>query len=67
MSRPLIQIGTEVREMNDAELAQRQLDIQEQAANNAAAANTAKTRETALAKLQALGLTDAEIVALVGA
>jgi hypothetical protein len=66
MSRPLIQIGTEVREMNDAELAQRQLDIQEQAANNAAAANTAKTRETALAKLQALGLTDAEIVALVG-
>lgn len=67
MSRPLIQIGTEVREMNDAELAQRQLDIQEQAANNAAAANTAKTRETALAKLQALGLTDAEIAALVGA
>lgn len=66
MSKPLIQIGTEVREMTDAEYSQRQKDIEEHAANVEAAADVAKARASALAKLEALGLTPAEVAALVG-
>jgi hypothetical protein len=66
MTRPLIQIGTEVREMTTAEFEQWQTDQQAHAANIEAAADAAKARATALAKLEALGLTPAEIAALVG-
>lgn len=66
MSRPIVQIGTETREMTDAEYTQWQLDAQ--AAEDAQAAIVAKqlARESALAKLAALGLTNDEIAALVG-
>ena len=66
MANPLIQIGDEIREMTDAEYAQRQKDIEEHAAHVEAAADAAKARATALSKLEALGLTPAEIAALVG-
>lgn len=66
MSKPLIQIGDEVREMTDAEFVQWQKDAEQHAANVEAAANAAQARETALAKLEALGLTPIEIAALVG-
>lgn len=67
MTKPLIQIGDEVREMNDIEFNQWQKDVEEHAANVEAAADAAKARVSALAKLEALGLTPAEVVALVGA
>lgn len=67
MARPLIQIGTEVREMTAAEFEQWQSDNEAHAANVQAAADAAKARATALAKLEALGLTPAEVAALVGA
>jgi len=66
MSKPLIQIGDEVREMNDAEVAQRQLDIQTAEAVKAEAEAAAAIRQSALAKLAAIGLTDDEINAIVG-
>lgn len=65
MSRPLIQIGDEVREMNDAEYAQFQLDLEAQALEQAEITAKIAARTSALAKLAALGLTDAEIAALV--
>lgn len=64
MSKPLIQIGDEVREMNAAELAQRELDIETAETAKAQAEATAAVRQSALAKLAALGLTDDEIAAL---
>jgi hypothetical protein len=67
MTRPLIQIGDEVREMTSAEYAQHQQDVIEADAALAAAATKAAERASALAKLSALGLTEAEITALVGA
>lgn len=67
MSKPLIQIGSEVREMTDAEHAQWLSDQAEHAANVEAAADAANARLSALAKLEALGLTPAEVAALVGA
>ena len=65
MSKPFIQIGTDVREMSDAEYAQWQNDCQESDALKQAEAERANARASALAKLAALGLTDAEIAALV--
>ena len=66
MSKPLIQIGNDVREMNDAELAQRELDIEAAEAAKTEAEAAAAIRKSALAKLAALGLTETEIAALVG-
>jgi len=67
MSRPIVQIGTETREMTEAEFSQWQLDVQEAEATRATKAARIADRESALAKLAALGLTDAEIAALLGA
>jgi hypothetical protein len=66
MSKPLIQIGDEVREMTDAEYAQWEIDNAAHAAQAAAVEAQAVARASALAKLSALGLTDDEISALVG-
>ena len=67
MTRPLIQIGDEVREMTDAEYAQWQVDAADAAAAEQAAADAAAARASALAKLAGLGLTPDEIAALLGA
>ena len=67
MTRPLIQIGDEVREMTDAEYAQWQVDAADAAAAEQAAADAAAARASAIAKLAGLGLTADEIAALVGA
>jgi hypothetical protein len=66
MSKPIIQIGTEQREMTDAEFAQWQADNEAHAAREAAAKAQAEARVSALAKLSELGLDDDEIAALVG-
>jgi hypothetical protein len=66
MSKPTIQIGDEIREMTDAEYAQWQTDNEAHAAQAAAVEAQAAARASALTKLADLGLTDDEIVALVG-
>lgn len=66
MTKPLIQIGDEVRQMTDTEYAQWQKDIAEEKTNAEIVANAIKARATALAKLEALGLTASEVAALVG-
>jgi hypothetical protein len=66
MSKPLTQIGDEVREMTDAEYAQWQTDNKAHAAQAAAVEAQAAARASALTKLAGLGLTDDEIAALVG-
>jgi hypothetical protein len=67
MTRPKIQIGNEVREMNDAEYAQFEVDAADAAATEQAAADKKAARASAIAKLAGLGLTPDEIAALVGA
>jgi hypothetical protein len=62
-TNPLTQIGDEIREMTDAEHAQYLLDQQEAEQQAQAAANRAKVRAAALAKL---GLTADEAAALFG-
>lgn len=62
MNNPIIFIGSESREMTDAEYAQWQND------NEATAAKTqalAAARSAAFSKLKALGLTETEIAALI--
>lgn len=66
MSNPLVQIGDEVREMTAAELAQAAADREQMQLEIAAAEAVATAKASARAKLKALGLTDAEIAALVG-
>jgi hypothetical protein len=66
MTKPMIQIGDDVREMTNAEYAQWQTDNEAHATEAAAVEAQAAARASALAKLAALGLTDAEIAALVG-
>lgn len=66
MSKPIIQIGTDVREMTDAEYAQWQADAEAHAAQAAADAAQQQARKSALFKLATLGLTEAEIAALIG-
>lgn len=66
MSKPVIQIGSEVREMTDAEYAQWQIDCDVVAERQKELAAKAKARESAISKLADLGLTTAEISALVG-
>ena len=66
MARPTIQIGDEVREMTDAEFAQWQLDQQESQAQQEALEAKLAAKESAKAKLAALGLTEDEVNALIG-
>ncbi len=70
MSHPLTQIGDKVREMTDDEYAAHQQCFAEvaemQAELIAVQAEAAAARDSARAKLAALGLTEAEIAALVG-
>jgi len=67
-TKPFIQIGEEVREMTDAEYAQWQLDSNTAKTNATAQEqlelDIAKQRASALTKLEALGLTAAEILAI---
>ena len=66
MPRPMIQDGHDAREMTAAEYAewqQLQADLEAQAA---AADAKAAARVSALTKLAALGLTEAEVAALLG-
>jgi hypothetical protein len=63
MPDPLIQIGDEVREMNEEELAQRELD---QAAAQAEATAQAAKAASRQAVLDKLGLTQDEAQALLG-
>lgn len=63
MTKPLTQIGDEVREMTDDEYAQWLADGEEVATRQAEADAKAKLRADALAKL---GLTADEITALFG-
>jgi DNA-binding NarL/FixJ family response regulator len=64
MTSPIIQIDDEVREMNEEELAAFNLQKQEELAQEAAIADKIASRESALAKLAALGLTEEEIASL---
>ena len=66
MTKPIIQLGDISREMTNAEYAQWQADAAEAAAQHQAVSDAAAARASALAKLAALGLTAAEIAALVG-
>jgi hypothetical protein len=66
MSTPLIQIGDEVREMTAAELTEWQRHVTEIEARAAADSAKDAARNSALDKLAALGLTEAEVKALVG-
>ena len=63
MTKPMIQIGDEVREMTDAEHKQHLADEKVAVANAENVANQAAIRAAALTKL---GLTDDEIAALFG-
>lgn len=59
--RPTVQIGDEVREMNDAEFAQYEIDQAANAALAQAAADKAAARQAVIDKL---GLTADEVAAL---
>jgi hypothetical protein len=63
MPNPFIQIGDEVREMNEQELAQRELDQAAAQAESAAQSAKADARQAVLDKL---GLTANEAAALLG-
>lgn len=61
-----VQIGDEVRDMTETEFAAHESALQSAATSLAAAEAVAEARARALTKLQALGLTAAEVAALVG-
>lgn len=63
MTKLFIQIGNEIREMDESELAQYELDKAETAAQAAAQAAKAAARQAVLDKL---GLTQNEAQALLG-
>jgi len=63
MTKPLIQIGNEIREMTDDEHAQHKLDLAEWKAQADAQAAKAAARQAVLDKL---GLTADEAAALLG-
>jgi hypothetical protein len=73
MSKPLIKIHNVLtneiieREMNDEEFVQWELDQTKSAAYQTEQDAKVAAKESALTKLQALGLTEDEIKALVGA
>jgi len=64
MSNPLIQIGDEVREMNEAEFAQYEKDLITAETEKQLEATKAAKKATAEAKLAALGLTADDLKAL---
>lgn len=64
MTNPLIQIDGEVREMNEEELQAFNLQKNEVTAQDEQLQAKLASRESALAKLAALGLTEEEIAAL---
>jgi hypothetical protein len=66
MTKPIIQIGTEVREMTDAEYTQWLLDQQEASSQKEAIEVRLAAKESAKAKLAALGLTEDEVNAIIG-
>lgn len=66
MAKPLIQVGDEIREMTESEHAQYLNDQSQLQAQNELIVSVAKAKQSAMAKLAALGLTEAEIKALVG-
>jgi hypothetical protein len=61
MSEYIIQIGNEVRDMTEDEIAQRKKDVKDNKALEKAAADRKALKEATLAKL---GLTDDEVTAL---
>lgn len=63
MTKPLVQIGDDLREMTDAEYAQWQVDKAEAEANAEAKAAKAAARQAVLDKL---GLSASEAAALLG-
>lgn len=64
MTKLLIQIDDEIREMNDDEFALYQIQVEEQKALEKAKAEKEAKRELALSKLAALGLTPDDLTAL---
>jgi hypothetical protein len=66
MSRPTIQIGDEVREMTSQEFTEWKEHVLELEARAAAADAKAAAITSARAKLTALGLSEAEVSALLG-
>lgn len=67
MSKPRIQIDTDVREMTDAEHAQYVADVDQAEERRYATEALSEARMSARVKLLTLGLTEDEIVALIGA
>ena len=69
MAEYQIQIGTEVRDMTAEEIAQRDKDVADcataETARVAAEVAKASAKASAESKLKALGLTDAEVSALI--
>ena len=66
MTKPFIHDGITEREMTDAEYKQWQELVTDIENRRQSANQSSQLRQSALNKLQDLGLTDAEIVALVG-
>lgn len=64
MTKPLVQIGDNIREMTAEEYEQHKKDVAQETAQREALAAQTAARASALAKLAALGLTDDEIAAL---
>ena len=65
MAELLTQVNGEVRPMNDVELAQYEIDRQAAEQRQAEAAAREAARQSAIEKLAAIGLTVAEIEALI--
>ena len=63
MTKPQIQIGNEIRDMNDAEFAQYELDQAEAAAQSKAQTDKATAKQ---AVLDRLGITADEVALLLG-
>ena len=64
MNRPFVQIGSEIRKMNDVEYSQWKLDQEKAQAQQEALEAKLAAKESAKAKLSALGLTEEEINAM---
>ncbi len=64
MSKPTISIDGVIREMNEAEIAQHNADLQAAADRKAEKIAKDEAREAAIAKLAAIGLTTDDLKAL---
>ena len=64
MTKPMIQVGNEVRQMTDNEYAQFLIDQETARLNAEQSANLESLRQAAKSKLESLGLTDDELKAL---